>query len=180
MHRLFIGLQPPAVIRIALRAVMADVPAARWQHDDQLHLTLRYIGEVDARVADEVALAMSRVQACIPDVALAGVGRFDRDGRTDTLWVGLRPTEPLAALHKKVDRALVAIGLPPEGRAFVPHITLARLPRSQGAGPAIDAFLARHAALSSEPFVMPHLILYESHLGTGGSAYDIVARWPLG
>ena len=180
MHRLFIGLQPPAAIRIALRAVMADVPAARWQHDDQLHLTLRYIGEVDARVADDVALAVGRVQAPVAHVALAGVGRFDRDGRTDTLWVGLRPTEPLAALHKKVDRALVAIGLPPEGRAFVPHITLARLPRSQGAGPAIDAFLARHAALSSEPFAMPHLILYESHLGTGGSAYDIVARWPLG
>lgn len=180
MHRLFIGLQPPAAIRMVLRSVMGEVPAARWQRDDQLHLTLRYIGEVNARLADDVALAMSRVQAPIPGVALAGVGRFEHDGRTDTLWAGLRPVEPLAALHKKVDRALVAIGLPPEGRAFVPHITLARLPRSHGTGPAIDSFLARNAALASPPFAMAHLILYESHLGTGGSAYDIVARWPLG
>lgn len=168
------------MIRQLLRTAMTDVPAARWQNDDQLHLTLRYIGEIDARMAEEVELALARVAAPAPDVSLAGVRRFERDGRTDTLWAGVRPVEPLAALHKKVDRALVSIGLPPEGRAFVPHITLARLPRSQGAGPAIDAYLAARAALTSAPFTMPHLILFESHLGRERAVYDVVGRWPLG
>lgn len=180
MHRLFIGLQPPSAIRSMLRAVMGDVPGARWQRDDQLHVTLRFIGEVDSRLADDAVLALAGMRAPIPNVTIAGVGRFDRDGRTDTLWAGLRPVEPLAALHRKIDRALVTIGLPPERRAFVPHITLARLARAHGTGPAIDAFLARHAALQSATFVLPHLILFESHLGSGGSAYDIVERWPLG
>ena len=180
MHRLFIGLQPPPAIRSMLLAIMADVPGARWQRDDQLHLTLRFIGEVDGRLADDVVVALARVHAPVPEVAIAGVGRFERDGRTDTLWAGVRPAEPLAALHRKVDRALISIGLPPEGRAFVPHVTLARLARAQGSGPAIDAFLARHAAMSSDGFTLPHLILFESHLGSGGSAYDIVERWPLG
>lgn len=180
MHRLFIGLQPPPAIRSMLLAIMADVPGARWQRDDQLHLTLRFVGEVDARRADDILLALARVRAPVAHAAIAGVATFNRDGRADTIWAGVRPAEPLAALHRKVDRALVAIGLPPETRAFVPHITLARLARAQGNGPAIDAFVARHAALGSAVFALPHLILFESHLGSGGSAYDIVARWPLG
>lgn len=180
MHRLFIGLRPPSAIRSILLGTMADVAGVRWQRDDQLHLTLRFIGEVDHRTAEEIALALARVHAPAPEVALAGVGRFDRDGRTDTIWAGVRPADPLAALHKKVDRALVSIGLPPEGRAFLPHITLARLARSQGTDPAIDAFLARHAGLGSAPFALPHMVLFESHLGSGGSSYDIVERWPLG
>lgn len=180
MHRLFIGLPPPAPTRMMLREVMGGVPAARWQRDDQLHMTVRFVGEVDRRTADDVALALRRLSVGSFDLMIAGVGRFDRNGRTDTLWAGVRPAAPLIALHKKVDRALVDIGLPPETRAFVPHITLARLPRNQGSCAAVDAFLARHGGLSSPPFPIGHLILFESQLTTEGSVYHLVERYPLG
>lgn len=179
MHRLFIGLRPPPAIRAQLLATMGGVPAARWQHDDQLHLTLRYVGEVDTALAEEIALMLARLHAPTPVVRIAGVGRFDKDGRTDSLWAGVTPSAPLTALHKKIDRGLGMLGLRPEGRSFVPHITLARLPRSQGAGPALDAFVAQHATLASAPFALPHLILFESHLTRERAVYDVRARWPL-
>lgn len=179
MLRLFVGLRPPPEIRAILMSVMGGVPNARWQRDDQLHLTLRFIGEVSPRTADEIALVLGGLKAGAPEVALAGIGRFDHGGRTDTIWAGVAPTGPLAALHRKVDRALVQVGMEPEGRAFVPHITIARLPRSAGRDPAIDAFVGRHAGLASPVFRLPHLTLFESQLGSDGADYLSLSRWPL-
>lgn len=179
MHRLFVALRPPPVIRDALADIQDGVPGARWQDDEQLHLTLRFLGSVDRPVAEDVAAALAGVHAPAPAVALAGVGRFEQRGRTEALWAGLAPHDALAALHRKVDQALVRAGLAPETRAYLPHVTLARLPRGAGAEPEVAAWLQRNAALSSTPFVLPHLILYESHLGRAGATYEPVARWPL-
>lgn len=180
MPRLFIALRPPPPIRAALLGAMGEVAGARWQDDAQLHVTLRFVGEVDRPVAEDVAASLASIYAPAPVVALAGVGRFAHRGRTDTLWAGLAPHDALAALHHKVDRACVRAGLEPERRAFVPHVTLARLPRSAGAGVDIDRWLGAQAALASEAFALPHLVLYESHLGRDGAVYEPVMRWPLG
>ena len=155
------------------------MPGARWQSDEQLHLTLRFIGPVERQVAEDVAACIAQVVAPTPHVALAGVGRFERRGVTDTLWAGVTPHPPLAHLHRKVDQACVRAGLTPERRAYLPHITLARFSRSAGTSPAIDRWLADHAALASEPFALAHLVLYESVLGSDGARYEPVARWPL-
>lgn len=179
MHRLFVALRPPPAIRARLRETIGGVPDARWQDDDQLHLTLRFIGAVERPLAEEIALALGTIAGAAPRVSLAGVGRFERRGRTDALWAGVTPHGPLAALHRKVDRALVRIGLTPERRAYLPHVTIARLSGVAGHGPAIGQWLARHAALASEPFALTHITLYESTLGAGGARYTAIARWPL-
>lgn len=180
MHRLFVALRPPPAIREILASVMGGVPGARWQADDQIHLTLRYIGEVDGRQAEDVATTLATLHASAPEVVIQGTGAFDKQGRIDTLWAGVAPPDGLAALHRKVDQALVRIGLEPERRAFLPHITLARMSRSAGAGPEAARWQADHATLSSMPFRLEHLILYESHLGRERAHYEAVARWPLG
>ncbi len=180
MHRLFVALRPPLDIRDALADLMDGVSGARWQDDEQLHLTLRFIGAVDRPVAEDVAAALAAVHAPAPEVALAGVGRFDHRGRTEALWAGVQPHDALAALHRKVDQAMVRVGLAPERRAYLPHITLARLPRGAQAEIEVEAWLAQHAALASHAFTLSHLILYESHLGRAGAAYEAIARWPLG
>ena len=179
MHRLFVALRPPPAIRDTLTDVMDGVAPARWQDDEQLHLTVRFIGSVDRPVAEDVALALSSLSAPAPTVALSGVGRFDQRGQTGAIWAGVTPHDALAALHRKVDQAMIRGGLEPEHRAFLPHITLARLSRGAGAEAEVAAWLARHAALSSQPFALTHLILYESHLGHAGAAYEPIARWPL-
>lgn len=180
MIRLFVALRPPPAIRDALADIMDGVPAARWQDDEQLHLTLRFVGEVERPQAEDLAAALGQVYAPAPTVRLAGVGSFGARGRVDTLWAGLSPAAPLAHLHAKVEQACVRAGLPPERRAYRPHITVARLPRSAGGAPEVERWQARHAGLGSHLFALTHLVLFQSHLGHEGARYEPVARWPLG
>ena len=87
MPRLFIALRPPSAIRNPLIDTMEGVEGARWQYDEQLHLTLRFVGEVDARTADDLVGALSQVRAELFTLALRGVGSFERKGRVTSLWV---------------------------------------------------------------------------------------------
>lgn len=174
MHRLFVAIRPPVRHRAQLLELMGGIAGARWQDDDQLHLTLRFVGEVDRHRANDLADALRAMRFTRFDASLAGVGTFDRKGITDTLWAGVQPHGPLASLHRKVDRACVAIGLPAEERAYLPHVTLARFGRSGG---SVEAFLARHAGLTSAPFAIDSFALFESHLGHQGAAYHLVERY---
>ncbi|WP_375398520.1 RNA 2',3'-cyclic phosphodiesterase [uncultured Sphingomonas sp.] len=179
MHRLFVALRPPLAIRALLGTVMNGVAPARWQDDDQLHLTLRYIGEVERPVAEDVAALLGQVHGAAPCIALSGTGTFAKDGRADTLWAGVTPHGALAALHHKVDQAVVRAGLPPDRRAYLPHITLARIARRAGDVAEIARWRADTAALTSDPFTLDHLTLFESHLGRSGASYEPVERWRL-
>ena len=176
MHRLFVAIRPPPEIRTRLLDLMEGVAGARWQDDDQLHLTLRFIGEVDGRTADDVLVALRTVRRPGFNIALEGLGKFGSRGRVNALWAGVRPHDQLAHLHRKIDQALVRAGLEPERRAYLPHVTLARFGRDSG---GLDAFLERHAGLVSAPFEVAHFALYESHLGQAGASYTIVERYDL-
>ncbi len=176
MHRLFVGFRPPPAIRAQLLAVAGGVPGARWQSDEQLHCTLRYIGEVERPVAEDVALALGNVRFAPFDLVVSGVGEFDSRGRPNALWAGLRPHETVTQLHHKVDQALVRTGLLPERRAYLPHITLARMNAAAGAN---ERFLEAHAGLASAPFTVDSFLLYESHLGREGASYAAIERYPL-
>ncbi len=179
MHRLFVALRPPPPVRATLSGAMAGVPGARWQDDEQLHLTIRFVGAVEGAQAEDVAAALAGVAAPAPLVRVAGVGRFERKGRTDALWAAVRPHDALAALHAKVDRALARAGIVPEGRKYLPHVTLARFSRGGGDEAAVARWIGAQAALATPDFALTHLILFESHLGHDGARYEAVARWPL-
>lgn len=174
MHRLFVALKPPAAIRQRLIATMQGVPGARWQDDDQLHLTLRFVGEVDRHQAEDVAAALGRVRGQRITARIDGVGQFE-----NAIWAGVAPRAALATLHAQVDSALRMAGIAPDSRAYLPHITLARLPKSRSTDPAVTRWLGDHAALSSEDFALERLILFESTLGSEGARYEAVAFWPL-
>lgn len=176
MHRLFVALRPPPPIRSALIDAMGGVPGARWQDDDQLHITLRFIGEVDRRQAEDIAVALGSVATPPFELALDGVGQFDRRGTIDTLWLGVRPHDQVSALHRKVDQAVQRVGLPPEGRAYIPHITVARFGRTCG---AIDGFVANAAAVMGMRFTAEHFMLFESTIGSDGARYDAIERYAL-
>ena len=176
MHRLFVALRPPPPMRVCLLGLMGGVPAARWQDDEQLHLTLRFIGEVERPQAEDIAAALRSVVHPRFAIALDGVGTFGRKGVPHTLWAGIAPNAPLQSLHDRINRVLAGTGLAPEERAFTPHITLARLNRL--AGP-LDPFFARAAGLASPPGPIDAFLLYESRLGHEGATYEAIARYPL-
>jgi len=176
MHRLFVAIRPPEPIRDLLIDAMDDSPELRWVAEDNLHLTLRFIGEVERPLADDLAHALERVRFEPFELRIAGLGRFDqRNG--GALWAGVEPKAPVAALAAKVERACLSAGLEPERRAFHPHITLARWNRQSAR--AAEDFTARNRALASEPFPVGRFILYESRLSRHGAHYDAVAEYPL-
>jgi RNA 2',3'-cyclic 3'-phosphodiesterase len=176
MHRLFVAIRPPDEICEQLLDLMEGISGARWQDEDQLHLTLRFIGEVDRHVARDVDAALSSLHHPAFELALAGTGMFDRRGVPAVLWAGVAPPEPVRALHNKVDQAVSRMGLEPEHRAFHPHITLARLGRA--AGP-VEAFLAQSGTLASASFRVERITLYESRLTPAGAAYTPLEDYPL-
>lgn len=175
-HRLFVAIRPSEAVIDALTDTMDGVENARWQDETQLHLTLRYIGEVDTPLADDIADALGRVRAAPFALPIRGVGHFAHGGWPSAIWAGVATSPELAALQKKVERTLVMAGLPPETRRFTPHVTLARLNRS--AGP-IGPWLAAHGDLVAGPMPVDHLILYESTLSRSGSHYEPVVRYAL-
>lgn len=176
MHRLFVGLRPPQAVRDRLLAAMGGIPGARWQEDGQLHVTLRFVGEVDRPQAEDIAAALDTIHAPPLDLTVSGVGAFDSRGRVNSLWAGIRPIEAITALHRKIDAALARAGCAPEHRTYLPHVTLARLnvPRE-----AVERFLADQAGLAGPPFTLDHFLLFESHLGRSRATYEPVARYPL-
>ncbi|MGX7951745.1 RNA 2',3'-cyclic phosphodiesterase [Tsuneonella sp. HG249] len=176
MARLFVSLRPPRPVRDALLSAQGGVEGARWQDEDQLHLTLRFCGEVDRRTADDLVAALGSFTAAPFELAVRGVGHFERKGRPHTLWAGLAPCPALERLQRRVERACRAAGQAPEPRKFAPHLTLARI---GGAAQGIGEWLARYGALAAPEWNVGSFRLYESRLGHGGSVYTPLAEWPL-
>ncbi len=176
MHRLFVAVRPPASVRAQLLDIMGGVRGARWQGEDQLHLTVRFIGDVDRHGAADADAALRSIRHPRFFLRLHGVGAFDRRGAATVRWAGVSPQEEARALHRKIDQALARAGLPPESRAYAPHISLARL--RPGAGP-IEPLLAAAGTLASPPFPVDEFRLYESRLSPDGAEYSVVERYPL-
>lgn len=177
MHRLFVALPLPEAIRDILLDTMDGIEAARWQSEEQLHLTLRFAGELDPRAAEDLVAALALVRAEPFALEIRGVGHFARKRRPHTLWAAVPPAEPLAILQRRVERACRAAGLPPETRKFVPHVTLARLNASSG---PIGGWLADNALLAAGPWPVDSFALYESRLTPHGSDYERLEDFPLG
>jgi len=174
--RLFVAIRPPEPIRDLLIDAMDDSADFRWQEDEQLHLTLRFIGEVDRPVAEDLASALTRIHSPPFELRVACVGSFEK--RTSgALWAGVEPKEPVAALAAKVERACQTAGLEPERRAFHPHITLARWKGRRAR--EVQDFLARTGGLSSDLFSVTEFILFESQLSRHGAHYEAVETYPL-
>jgi 2'-5' RNA ligase len=176
MHRLFVAIRPPQEIRDLLIDAMDDSPDFRWQEEEQLHLTLRFVGEVERPVAEDLAAALATIRSEPFELRVSGVGRFEQRN-SGALWAGVEPKPPLAALAAKVERACQSAGLEPERRAFHPHITLARWKGRRTR--EVHDFLERRAGLSSPPFLVDRFILFESRLSRHGAHYEEVAAYPL-
>lgn len=168
MIRLFVALDLPDLVRERLAALQGGVPGARWSRAEQMHLTLRFIGEVAENVAHDIDDALASIRAPAFSLELSGVGEFGGKNPR-ALWAGVKSSEAVLHLQRKVETALQRIGLPPEPRKFSPHITLARLkaaPREK-----VVQFLTHGSLFAAVPFPVNQFVLYSSHLSQSGSIY---------
>jgi 2'-5' RNA ligase len=176
MIRLFVAIALPDCVALPLAALQTGVPGARWTTREQLHLTLRFIGEVDGGIARDVDDALSVISAPQFSLELKGVGEFGGK-HPRALWAGVRASDALLHLQRKIETALQRIDLPAEERKFTPHITLARL-KATAQGHVMD-FLTDHALYGSGPFEVESFGLYSSTLSANGSLYRLEREYPL-
>jgi 2'-5' RNA ligase len=176
MIRLFVAIDLPDEVAEPLARLQTGVPGARWQTREQLHLTLRFIGEVDGRDAASIDEMLGSISDPRFMLELKGVGEFGGKNPR-ALWAGVAPNEALTHLQRKVERVLQQLGLPPEERKYTPHVTLARL-RGTPRGAAMD-FLTDHALYASGPFEARAFTLFSSHLSPNGSIYTPERVYPL-
>ncbi len=177
MIRLFVAIELPEEIRRRLASMSGGVPSARWVPEENLHLTLRFIGETpEDRLAD-IAAALAAVRGAPFEMTLSGVGHFESRRRVRVLWAGIEPNAELAALHDRVESALVRAGLEPEGRKFSAHVTLARLNGVPAA--KMVAWLAAGTAFHAPPVRIEGFTLLSSFLSRSGAIYSIVQDFPF-
>jgi 2'-5' RNA ligase len=145
--------------------------------DENLHLTLRFIGEVPTDVAHDIDATLHGVRVPAFDLTVQGVGHFGKLREARAIWAGVGRSEPLQRLRDKVESACVRAGLPPEGRKFVPHVTLARMKGETGHH--LAQFLAEHSLMRLPAFTVEHFTLFRSHIKSSGSIYEPLAEYPL-
>ena len=177
MPRLFVAIPLPEDVRERLGLLAGGVPGARWVDPEKLHLTLRFIGEVDGGWAEDIMAALSGIVAKSFDVAMAGVGHWGTRERATMLWAGVEKNPALSHLQGKVESALVRLGLDPEGRKFSPHVTLARLSGSPDA--RVAKFIADYNLFRLAPFRVTSFTLFSSFLSRGGAIYTPEAEYAL-
>ena len=176
MIRLFIAVDIPEPVRLRLSLLQGGVPGARWSPSENLHLTLRFIGDVDGAAADDVDGVLCGLSAHGFDLTLKGAGEFGgREGRS--LWAGVAASEGLLRLVAKIESALQRMGLKAETRKFTPHVTLARLKDAPLA--KVQEFVAHHSLFDSGQFGVKAFGLYSSHQSSKGSVYRLENSYAL-
>lgn len=176
MPRLFTAIELPEEIQDELGDLSMPLPGTRWVDNDNLHITLRFAGDIDKRQAREFAECLAAIDSGVFQVRLKGVGVFGAK-EPKGIWAGVELSPGLDALHRANERAARAAGLPPETRKFKPHVTIARLnyPKDE----AVARFLTRRARFESEPFLVTHFTLLSSKPLTGGGPYVAEETFPL-
>lgn len=176
MPRLFVAIPMPEEIALTLERVCVGLPAVRWVAPDKLHLTLRFIGEVDRPSFYEIGERLADIRAAPFDLSLHGLGVFPPRGDPHTLWVGVRESEALAQLKRRVDRCVDEVVSEREKRKFVPHVTIARF-REPPPVERFGSWLTRRALLTTPAFPVSGFDLYSSHLRAEGADHMVEATY---
>jgi 2'-5' RNA ligase len=178
MPRLFTALALPDEARAALSLLRGGLKGARWIDPENYHVTLRFIGDVDDRTADEAADALARIRRAPVTVRLAGLDCFGNRRQPHAVFARVEPTPALMELQAEQERILQRVGLPAEGRRFVPHVTLARLKGATSAD--VASWLMLRGGFELPPFVARSFDLLSSRASVGGGPYLTEERYPLG
>jgi RNA 2',3'-cyclic 3'-phosphodiesterase len=176
MPRLFTAIEIPAQMRTHLSFVRAPMAGAKWIEPDNMQITLRFIGDVDARTAGEFAEHLEGIQAEPFSLTIKGVGAFGgREPRV--LWAGVEGNDALTKLHLAHERAARAVGLDPDPHDFRPHVTLARLRGAKSR--EVARFLEHNGALRVGQFDVSRFVLMSARPSTGGGPYAVEADYPF-
>jgi 2'-5' RNA ligase len=177
MLRLFIAIDIPDDIRTLICGMGGSIPGARAVPTDQLHLTLKFLGDTDSGLLPDIKEALGSIEYAPFRVCLKRVGHFPPRGNPRVLWAGIDPVTEVTALRNKVEKALTETGIDRDHRKFSAHVTLARLKNSPLN--RISHFLAGNSLFETPPFTVREFHLYASSLSGKGAVHTVLATFPL-
>ncbi len=189
-RRLFVALEPPEAVRRRIaaaaekirRSAGAAADEVRWVPDQNVHLTVQFLGAVPEERVDGIGDAIAAAAAASRPFLLEvkGAGGFPNSRRPRVVWLGLSgEVDALAGLAGDLGGRLAPLGFAPEARPFAAHLTLGRARDPRGA-PGLGGALAAAAQDEGMAWRATELVLFESHLSPKGPTYDPVRRAPLG
>ena len=178
MYRLFVAIDLTESAKEAVTKICSGLPGVKWVDPAQMHLTLRFIGDADETLFLRIRKELATVSAPAFRMLLRGVGRFPPKREPHVLWVGVDRSDSIIQLRDQVERALVRTGLEPEGRAFSPHITLARVRDMPAA--RVAPYLEQHRLFEAPPIPVNEFHLYSSILSAKGAIHRREASCFLG
>ena len=176
MPRLFTGLEIPADIGARLSLLRGGLTDARWIEPADYHMTLRFLGDVDRATANEVWEALSSVRRAPLELTIDEIASFGGD-KPRSIMARVAPSAALSTLQADHEQLMRRIGLPPEPRKFVAHVTLARLRNVSSL--AVAEYLALRALPQPLRFTARRFVLYSARASTGGGPYLVEASYPL-
>jgi 2'-5' RNA ligase len=176
MPRLFTALEIPRNAAMSLSLLRGGLPGARWIDVENYHITLRFIGDVDGRTADEIVERLDRIDRPEFQIRLDGIGAFGSK-KPHSIWAGVSPSPEMAALQGEIERICQRIGLPPDPRKFTPHVTLARLKSSRV--DEVVHYLSGRGNFQTSAFTVPRFVLLSSRESVGGGPYLTEEIFPL-
>ena len=176
MLRLFTGLEIPNDIRFALDMMKGGVLGARWIERESYHLTLRFVGDVEERVARDLAEGLDAIATPGFTMRLKGLDAFG-GAKPHAIYANAEMSPELKRLQAAHERVCRLVGLAGETRKFTPHVTLARLRRSDPGD--VQRYIADHNLYESRPFEVDRFALFTARPARGGGPYSIAAEYPL-
>jgi RNA 2',3'-cyclic 3'-phosphodiesterase len=177
MPRLFTGLELPDAVVGQFALMRGGIVGARWLEPEDYHITLRFIGDIDARTARDIDETLGDIHRPKAPIRFEGLSWFGGD-KPRAIVAKVKAEPALMDLQAEQERRLRRVGIEPEARKYTPHVTLARL---RGAGQAaIASYLAMRGALVADSFAAERFVLYSARAGSGGGPYVVEAAYPLG
>ena len=181
--RLFVAIEIPSEIRDALAVFLKEMrgiaPHAKWVRADNLHVTLKFLGETEVPKVGEVVNTLSSIRSMQPvTLEFRGLGFFPNEKRPRVFWAGMEASANLRILTEDIDRSMHHLGFPLEERPFTPHLTLARF-NPPGLPPKLDSAIAGHSQHSFGSLTAREFHLIESKLKSTGAEYTTLQSFPF-
>jgi len=176
MPRLFTGIEIPAEVAARLSGLRGGLPGARWVDPENYHITLRFLGDIDASSARDVADLLARIRRRAFAIAVDGLGSFG-NAKPRQVWARVPAAPELLALQSENEHLIQRAGLPPEPRKFTPHVTLARLKSVKSH--VVANYLESRGSFFSMPFEVTRFVLFSSQPSRGGGPYIVEQAYPL-
>ncbi|WP_212111634.1 RNA 2',3'-cyclic phosphodiesterase [Bartonella queenslandensis] len=177
MSRLFSALQIPQQTTQQLVSLQNGLPNAQWINPKNFHVTLSFFGEIESATADALISAFDTIKLPPFMLQIEGFDIFGSENAPHSLVIRIKPCETLNLLHEKMQYIRNKLGLAPDEREFIPHITVARLLDIKPED--LPPYLSSRGSFSFPPFEVDHFVLFLSPSPLSDAPYIVKGSWPL-